>query len=173
MRKWILSLTAAVVVITVAGVIALINEEQALKTPTSEQLQGVFPGDSRHVLENSQRLTLYLLSPSPELQAQRKELFHDYPVLGKTQIADTKTRAKLLATFNDGMARAEVAAACFSPRHGIRAVQGGKSVDVVICFECLNFYVYAEGMKGSGMITNAPRATFDQVLSEAGIPVAK
>jgi hypothetical protein len=65
-------------------------------------------------------------------------------------------------------------AACFNPRHGIRASREGKTIDLVICFECLQVYVYAEeGRQGSFLTTSSPQPVFDQVLREAGVPLAK
>jgi hypothetical protein len=38
-----------------------------------------------------------------------------------------------------------IAAGCFNPRHGLRLKGGGKSVDLVICFECLQVEVFVNG----------------------------
>ena len=51
-------------------------------------------------------------------------------------------------------------AKCFDPRHGIRASVDGKTVDLVICFECSWVYVFYdkdENRRGVAVTTERPR----------------
>jgi len=66
-------------------------------------------------------------------------------------------------------------AKCFDPRHGIRATHEGKTVELVICFQCAQFNVYV-GADGEGkhlLIGKGPEPALDKVLKDAGIPKAK
>jgi hypothetical protein len=88
-----------------------------------------------------EQLTLYSidgrrLQPGQEVQANEK--FHGYPVLGKIEIADADKRKEVFAALKEGLARSNgTMAKCFWPRHGIPAVEKGRTIDYVICFECL------------------------------------
>lgn len=173
MRRWILPASTVAVILIALAVAApvLTGKARSLRRPTDTQLRAAFPGDSRQVLEQSQQFTLLSLNPSPA--TFEKEAFHGFGVLGKTEVAEAKKRASLIAALDDGIARAQESAACFNPRHGIRVVRDKKTVELVICFECMNFYVYANGNKSGGGISRDPQALFDRVLAEAGVPVAK
>ena len=156
-------------------VIFLVNRQHRLLTPTAEQLQDAFPGKTRQTLEQSSQFTLLSLEPRPEAMTkeQRVASFHGYKVLGQIQITDLNQKQELLRALYDGIARSQVLEACFSPRHGIHAVTGNKSVDLLICFHCQQFEIYwGKSDKLSG-VTNAPQATFDRLLSDAGIPLAE
>ena len=66
------------------------------------------------------------------------------------------------------------AAACFNPRHGIRVKSGDKTVDLVICFECLQVKSFAGDKDGpSYLTTRSPQPTLDQVLTDAKVPLPK
>ena len=68
--------------------------------------------------------------------------FHDYPILGSVELTNASECAELIRLLyrtiheDDGMR-----AACFHPRHGIRAERGDRVADWVICFECLSMDV--------------------------------
>ncbi|MEZ0385724.1 MAG: hypothetical protein ACAI34_01555 [Verrucomicrobium sp.] len=73
------------------------------------------------------------------------ELFHDYPVLGKME---TPTTAETLAIVSDldksGKRWSGAVFACFSPRHGVRAVVNGSTHDLLICYECASAEIYKD-----------------------------
>jgi hypothetical protein len=104
-----------------------------------------------------------------------KNGFHGWKVLGKTEVkgrAERKWLADALrlgAEDNFGMA-----AACFIPRHGLRLEGGGRKVDLVICFECLQVQVFIDGKPAAGFLTSAePQQTFDAVLKAAGVKLPR
>ena len=61
---------------------------------------------------------------------------------------------------------------CFQPRHGIRATSGGKTVEVLICFQCRPVYFYLGEQKGQIETVDSPQDAFDKVLKDAGVSVA-
>lgn len=102
------------------------------------------------------------------------EKFHGFPVLGKIDLIDPGVRRDVLRALNEGVKQGGVFAKCFWPRHGLRAVSGGKQVDYVVCFACTQMRVYAEGSNPNGKevtISKYPRETFNRVLNNAGVPV--
>lgn len=113
-------------------------------------------------------------------------MFHGHGIIGQVALSG-EARAKLLASFYDGFTlpysppRADgrtdlkqIGLGCFNPRHGIRAVSGGKTVDLLICFECRHVEVYENGKlimrRDPG--TDAAKLYFDRVLTQARVPLA-
>ena len=101
--------------------------------------------------------------------------FYGYPVLGSVEITDPAERRKIMAALKDGIARGGSPAACFWPRHGLRAVENGKTFEYVICFACHMFGEYQDGKKVSRpkmYISHDVRPAFDAPLKAAGVPFA-
>ena len=78
-----------------------------------------------------------------------------------------------MAALHEGIANNDgTEAHCFWPRHALQTIDGGKTVDYVICFECFHVHVYEEGGPRYEKTTREPQAVFDQHLTRAGIPIA-
>jgi hypothetical protein len=97
-------------------------------------------------------------------------------VLGKTESKDKAMRLKIFKTLSHGVAEAFNGAFCFDPRHGIRATRNGKTVDLVICFEC----EWIEGHLNNGdafgdkvAVSKLPEPLFSRILKKAQIPLDK
>src|SRR5262249_6529154 len=102
------------------------------------------PAQVAAVLDKAEKVELLSLVPE-EREEERKRDFHGYPVLGKTTLKK-EDRQKVLNALKKGIADSDGrVATCFNPRHGIRASHGGKTVELLICFECLQVDVYAGG----------------------------
>jgi hypothetical protein len=138
------------------------------------------PETVERLLGKAELFELYSLDP--ELKTDKagnavkvKDGFHDWQVLGKTEVkgeAERKRLAdalRLAAEDNFGMA-----AACFIPRHGIRLKGGGKTVDLVICFQCFSVQVFVDGERKEGFLTTGePQQAFDAMLKSAGVKLPK
>jgi hypothetical protein len=115
-------------------------------------------------------------SPTTNTEPKRdtRELFHDYPVLGRTEIKDPKRRSELLNALYRGVEKYRGAIpSCFEPRHGIIATNGTNKVELVICFECVQVAEYADGNYSWSLMSKEPRDLFNRTLAEAGVPLAK
>jgi hypothetical protein len=66
-----------------------------------------------------------------------------------------------------------MASGCFEPRHGLRAMKGTRSVDLVICFSCRWIEVHSEGKASSVWTSEAPKSAFNKVLRAAGVKLAQ
>jgi len=138
--------------------------------------KNVLPPEAERILDSGE---FRLLSLKPELptpkQTQRsaaEKLFHGYTILGTTTIKDHSERTKLLRALRDGLASSSgVSAYCFKPRHGIRATLGGKTVDVVICFECLRVEVHTPA-EVYLLTSTSPQPVFDRALRRARVPLS-
>ena len=131
------------------------------------------PEEARNVLEKAGQWEVLSLDP---VQPKEKPAdgFHGYKVLGKTTVKGD-VQKELVAALLKGMEGDIKPAKCFDPRHGIRATHEGKTVELVICFQCAQFNVYV-GADGEGkhlLIGKGPEPALDKVLKDAGIPKAK
>jgi hypothetical protein len=102
------------------------------------------------------------------------EAFHDYPVLGKTDIASPADRRAILAAVLKGIEESTGGEAkCFWPHHGVSLVQVGKRIDYLICFNCYQVYRYADGKSMKQLTTRSPAVVLDVHLRKAGVPQQK
>jgi hypothetical protein len=101
-----------------------------------------------------------------------KNNFHGIQVLGQTEVTP-EVRAKLMSALYDGMTRRGVfRAACFEPRHGIHAVLGNKSADMLICFHCMQFVIFPGPKDYTTAVSKTEQPVFDRVLTDAGVPLS-
>jgi hypothetical protein len=147
-------------------VLASAPEARAQDKPSSKDLKALF--------EKAEELELYSLDPAPDIKDQdAKTGFHGWKILGKTTIKEAKTRKKVIEALYKGLAESDgTVAKCFIPRHGIRAAAGGKTADVVICFECLQTQFHVGAASSTEATTRSPEKVLDEVLTAAGVPLA-
>jgi hypothetical protein len=114
-----------------------------------------------------------LLSLDPERGRDDAD-FHRFKVLGRTMVTDPATRKRLYSALQSGARwNLPFPAMCFNPRHGIRVTAGGRTVDLVICFECSQVQVWQGGSHLTTFIVGqSPESVFDQALRDTGLPLA-
>jgi hypothetical protein len=113
--------------------------------------------------------------PFRERGIERENAFRGWPILGETEVSDPAVRQSLLNALANGVRENvnDMAASCFNPRHGIKALVDGQRVDLVICFECFQAQVHSDIKHFEGfLLTNSPQKTFDEVLRKAGVKLA-
>lgn len=108
----------------------------------------------------------------PGTEPKAAETFHRYPVLGSVEITDPATKKEILDALHEGLARGTQLARCFWPRHGVRVVRDGETVDSVICFECGHHEIHQGGDRKVMPTTSTPQAVLNRHLTAAGIPLA-
>jgi hypothetical protein len=127
-------------------------------------------------LENPEELTLYSIDGrdfQPGQEPKVDEKFHGYPVLGKLKITDAGKRKEIAAALQDAMAKSDgTMNKCFWPRHAIRVKVGDRTVDYVICFECLQLELHPSTGRTAKAITRDPQPLFNHYLEEASVPLA-
>jgi hypothetical protein len=137
------------------------------------------PAGVREVLENADSFELLSLYPYPrgydaKLWAERGydkgETAGDYAVLGATAL-DASGRAMVLNAVYEGIAASDgMVAACFNPRHALRARKGDTVVEAIICFECLSITLRRNGEHaGSVTTTSTPGTKLTAILRDAGV----
>jgi hypothetical protein len=129
------------------------------------------PDNITAILDKADQVELYSLDPSRQKEIPAGADFHGWKVLGKTTVKDDARKA-LIAALKKGIKDSDgTVAACFNPRHGIRATVDGKTADVVICFECLSMSSFLGETKGSALTTRSPEKTFNKILTDAKVPM--
>jgi hypothetical protein len=146
---------------------------------TSVSCKNKDPGNIWTFLEQADQFEFLSLQPESE-GSERPEPendFHRHTVLGKIRVQDPETRKELIAALKKGTEEnTSGAVKCFWPRHGIRATHEGKTIDLAVCFHCLQVYVYVneDPVRKEVILTSkSPEPLFDKVLQDAGIPLGK
>lgn len=85
-------------------------------------------------------------------------------------ITDTQTRKDLVEAVSKGLGKAG-AAACFFPRHALRTVRYGKTIDCLICFECTQVQIHYGGEFITIPIDKSPQEFLNRLLKQANIPI--
>lgn len=131
------------------------------------------PAEVVAVLEKATELEIYSLAGTAE--KGDKDAWRNAKVLGKTTVKKDEDRKALVASVKKGVEEGGDAARCFIPRHGIEAKHDGKTVSLVICFECGWIYAYIDGekTKPSLTISGTPNKQLDDILTAAKIPLDK
>jgi hypothetical protein len=140
------------------------------------------PRDEVRWLEKADSFVLYSLEPLSDPDTHELdydpngpgERLHGWRILGKTTVSDESTRRELIDALKEGMEAEGNQAHCFDPRHAIRRTTNGKTIDLLICFECGNVAVFKAGKRVSGYAgIGSGQKTLDEVLRKAGVPLAK
>jgi hypothetical protein len=146
-------------------------------TPSQSRfLDRQLPKSARQILEQSQELELFSIKPCElslnsnlslaALEGNNPNQFQGCQILKRVVITDAQLKRKLLDALYYGIGAPDSTAACFSPRHGIRAIINGAKVELVVCFQCHNFRGAAKSGTFGGGISNVPQEFFNSILSE-------
>lgn len=132
--------------------------------------------------------TLFSLSPrrvyseessaTSEISRPDPDLFYERPALGKiTTPVTADIRSIVTDLDNAGRHWSGAVAACFSPRHGVRAVVEGTVHDLLICYECASAEIYRDSVQvgtiylSSDHYDGKQNERFNTILTAAGIPI--
>ena len=137
---------------------------------------GAVPDWAGELTEAPEELVIYALDPLP-VSAEEADpttpVFHGYRVLGSAVLSRNRDRHKLVDLLWKGIAADDgQRAACFNPRHGIRAVKGQKWADWVICFECFSLHVIDEKGEQANLGTKGfVESEFSAIYEAAGLVI--
>lgn len=135
---------------------------------------------SRVIPRDPDELILYSIDghmSGERVVAKGQELLYGTPVLGRVEITDRARRREIIAAVNGDIRSGHpMQTKCFYPRHVLRVVKKGKTMDVVICFECHNYELYQDGRStpgGTPSIGENSKQLLNKILTEAGVPIAQ
>ncbi|HEY6154721.1 MAG TPA: hypothetical protein VIW07_13355 [Candidatus Udaeobacter sp.] len=122
------------------------------------------------------KFVLYSIDPGKlahDESIQTETVFRGYDILGHAQITDANEQRALLRALARGASQNDsTIAACFNPRHALHIEQGGRSIDFVICFECLQVRTFGFSADREFLTSRSPQSTFDDSLRRHQIPLA-
>jgi hypothetical protein len=159
------ALSSAIVVFLMLGAI-----------PAARAQENKLPADALDILTKADSFEVFSLDPNVlEKDRAKKGLEYYNPIGQGKAVKDVPVRKKLIDSLSKGMEGKIEEAKCFNPRHAIRATHDGKTVELVICFECQHLYLYGPGDKGpvNLRVSNMPLETFDHVWKDLGLLKAK
>jgi len=133
---------------------------------------GGLPASATGVLEGAEQFQIYRLEPYGEAAKPGETVFRGHVIEARAEVKDAQSKAKITDIVNRGIRRGDTQAKCFNPRHGIHAVRAGKTVDLVICYECSAVEVGENGV-WSTMTTADVQSDLDAAFEAAGIPPSK
>ena len=135
------------------------------------------PELAQTIFDKAESFELYSLQPELEKNEKPAETLQGWKVLGKTVLKGAGVPKDVRDAVNQGIAKSDSEGAkCFEPRHALRATYEGKTVDLVICFECSWVYVYyGKEPTRQAVVTVARDAqtVLDATLKLAGVPLPK
>lgn len=132
------------------------------------------PAETRKMLDKAESIEFFSLNPSPIDSKAKDQGFRGYKPLGSVKLEKKAERERLLKALYKGIDDSDGSVAgCFIPRHGIKAVVDGKTVELVICFQCHSMTVYVDGKRSSVLTDGGPAATFNKILTDAKVPLPK
>jgi hypothetical protein len=130
----------------------------------------VFPPTVTQVLRRAESVEVYSIDPELEY-GKSATSFHGWKYLGKTTVDGKWLRRRITRSVLTANWECHGGFKCLDPRHGIRVVSGGKTVDLLICFWCSQVEVFGpEQPEGFFPINSRPSALLNRLLSKAGIP---
>lgn len=113
-------------------------------------LDSTLPLKVRRILAEADTLEVFGLS------SYEKAGIGWYPDV-KVSLSLGKERTELLDSFFFDASAGPNSSACFNPRHGLKATHQGKTIEVVICYECSMFVVKGDlGEFTGGIYTKVP-----------------
>lgn len=133
-----------------------------------KEVRSSFPLDSSALLEKPDTLVLYELDPTRRKPADGAT-FHGWSVVKQMDVPPPQQKELTDALFT-AMAEQKVGARCFIPHHGLRAMKGGKTVDLVLCFTCQWVVIHHEGHTRKALLAHKPIALYDRVLRQVPNP---
>jgi hypothetical protein len=123
-----------------------------------------------------EELVLYAIDGlvnEPENFESDDKHFRGYVILGKVEIADSAARQDIVKAIETGFKESDdTVASCFWPRHGVRVVTKGNAVDYVICYECLQAYIFTGDERTFKPTAPTHQAVLTAPLTAAGIKLA-
>jgi hypothetical protein len=126
-----------------------------------------------------QAAALELLAVSPDGRNGPASLtdpsfFHGFEVLGQTTLAEPALVLELLDLIAQSCRANDTSiAACFGPRHGVSVRSGGSTVDLLICFKCLQMRVFRDGERvHSGLLASTYEPLVSKIYRSAGLSIA-
>ncbi|MBX3245185.1 MAG: hypothetical protein KF685_12105 [Acidobacteria bacterium] len=119
----------------------------ALSEEDIKRLNERFPTRQMEVLKNAEQIEVFevvstdrrLCGIESELKPIKKDKFQGCEIVRQASVSDPQQRKELIDGILYSIGSSSNGSACFDPRHGIRAIHNKERIELLICFECMNF----------------------------------
>lgn len=118
-------------------------------------------------LNRTDQFEIYELEPS-DADYSGKSGFHGFTILKRANVDDSGAQRAIAEIVNRGVRMGGQQARCFNPRHGIHATGSGRTVDLVICYQCSSIIVHENG-QSTTLITGDVQGDLDAAFESAGL----
>jgi hypothetical protein len=99
------------------------------------------------------------------------KMFHGFIILGKAEITDRNEQRALLRAFARGVRENDSEeGTCFVPRHALHIEEGGRSMDLTICFHCLQVETRGFNNDNHFLVSRSPEPTFERSIVAHHLP---
>src|SRR5437763_12282928 len=122
------------------------------------------PPELDAALNEASKSVLYSLEPMTEANPPGPKL-HGFKILGKTILDQKKTIAAINAFKAAISDCGRSSMACFDPRHALRVTRGGRTYDLLLCYECQNLHVYRDDKLFTGFCAKGSPETLNALLT--------
>jgi hypothetical protein len=132
------------------------------------------PGEVVQVLTMADKLELLSLDPKQDnYRPGDPSTFHGWPILGRLEVKDPANRQKIVEAIIRGIEERGHPIKCFEPRHGVHAIRGDETQDLVICFHCCQVEIYPSTARTKFLDSSvSPEPVLSGFIRTAGIPIA-
>jgi hypothetical protein len=100
-----------------------------------------------------------------------KESLYEYPILGKVEITDPEERKQIALLLKKSVGDGE-GAKCFEPRHAIRSIQNGRTVDYLLCFVCARAEIRYDSKVLYKSLGRDLKQRLNEILRSKSVPLA-
>jgi len=153
-------------------IVTVLSERFAAKKRMANHL----PDEALHALAFDPGVTLFSIDPHPgAVDLSVLPTFKGWVVLGQTTVTATDQRQLLADMLRQGLSQwsGRHIISCFNPRHAIRATDGKKTYDFLICFECGRLYYYTPNSEKRHLNIRTKAGPFNDILAAADVPISK
>lgn len=132
------------------------------------------PEPAAGVLGGAEELEVFSIESSMERRGEPMpegaELLHGNRVIAKAAVTDAAEREAIVSIVEGGLDPSVPPALCFVPRHAVRAKRAGKTIELVICYQCNQVKVFVDGLDGETLTTSNVQKDLDAAFQRAGLP---
>ena len=134
-----------------------------------ERLDRRLPKRSRDLLEFANQLEVFEVEPcvaTHTLKPIERGRFLGCKVTRRAIVTDPREKEQFLKVLFQAVTSEGSGMACFTPRHGVRALNKAERIEMLICFECENFRGVSTFESFGGALSTAPEKLFEDILSK-------
>lgn len=130
-----------------------------------------FPAEVVEALRTDPETTLFSIDPLSDTNDSNDSV-RNHHIYGKTVLRTAEDRDALVDVLTDSTRGAWEGAACFDPRHALRATGPKGAYDIIVCFGCGRVHVHHPDGRKELVYIRASSEKYDNFLKSRNIPLS-